>query len=338
MPQKVALALSSGGPRGFAYIGAIEELQRRGYEITSVSGCSIGSLVGGVFAAGGISGFKEWLLSLDHMKVMSLMDVSISKSYLVKGEKVIRAIKEIVPDVNIQDLPIPYCAVAADLYTGEEVVFREGKLFDAIRASISIPSMFKPVQYGHRTLVDGGIVNTLPLNIISRTEGDILIGFDVNTVNTDAINSFLAVLHGQDIEQSSIESSAREKFQEILSTSGLSPLEKVVLAGGCGSEMARHLYDVKGHKRDMVKAGRKEKLPVGSADNYFSILSRCFSIANHVIAKYNAITCPPDILVSMPFDTYQSISDYGKASEIIEKGRELMAQALDRYEKALPSE
>ena len=191
MKKKVALALASGGPRGFAFIGAIEELQARGYEITSVSGTSAGALVGGIFAAGGMQAFKEWLYSLDPVKVMKLMDFSISKNYLVKGDKVIRAIKERVPEVHIEDLPIPFSAIATDLFTGEEVVFREGPLFDAIRASISIPSMFRPVKWKGRTLVDGGMVNTFPLNRVQRTPGDILVGFNVNEIDAAEIQGFL---------------------------------------------------------------------------------------------------------------------------------------------------
>ena len=169
--KKVALALSSGGPRGFAYIGAIEELLSRGYEITSVAGSSAGSLVGGIFAAGGLEAFKEWLCKLDPMQVVTLMDFSFSKNYLVKGDRVINAIKKRVPEVNIEDLPIPFTAVATDLHTGEEVVFREGPLFQAIRASISIPSMFRPVRWKGRTLIDGGMVNTMPLNRFLRCTG-----------------------------------------------------------------------------------------------------------------------------------------------------------------------
>ena len=141
MSQKVALVLSSGGPRGFAYIGAIEELEHRGYEITSIAGTSIGSLVGGIYAAGKLEEVKEWLYDLDAWKVFSLMDLSLSLNHLVKGDKVIDALKEIVPDIDIENLKIPYCAVATDFYTGEEVVFKSGKLFQAIRASISIPSL-----------------------------------------------------------------------------------------------------------------------------------------------------------------------------------------------------
>ena len=141
MKKDVALVLSSGGPRGWAYIGAIEELVSRGYRITSVAGTSIGSLVGGIFAAGKLEEVKEWLFTLDAWKVFGLMDLSLSMNHIVKGDKVIGALKDIVPDVNIEDLDIPYRAVAADLYTGEEVVFDRGPLFDAIRASISIPSV-----------------------------------------------------------------------------------------------------------------------------------------------------------------------------------------------------
>ena len=114
--KDVALVLASGGPRGFAYIGAIEELEARGYNITSVTGCSIGSLVGGIYAAGGLQDFKEWLFQLNNYKLLGLLDISLSKSYLVKGEKVINAIKNIVPDVNIEDLRIPYRAVATVKY------------------------------------------------------------------------------------------------------------------------------------------------------------------------------------------------------------------------------
>ena len=157
--KDVALVLSSGGPRGFAYIGAIEELIERGYRITSIAGTSIGSLIGGMYAAGRLPQVKEWLYSLDAWKVFGLMDISFSRNHLVKGDKVIEALKEIVPDINIENLDIPYKAISTDLYTGEEVIFDKGNLYQAIRASISIPSLFRPVKSGMRTLIDGGIVN-----------------------------------------------------------------------------------------------------------------------------------------------------------------------------------
>ena len=189
MKPNVALVLSSGGPRGWAYIGAIEELTSRGYNITSIAGTSIGSLVGGIYAAGKLEELKEWLFTLNAWKVFNLMDLSISKNHIIKGDKVINALKEIVPEVYIEDLKIPYRAIAADLYTGEEVVFDRGPLFDAIRASISIPSLFRPVKYAFRTLVDGGIVNTMPIDKAVRNGNDILVAFDVNDIDVEAMRN-----------------------------------------------------------------------------------------------------------------------------------------------------
>lgn len=332
--KNVALVLSSGGPRGFAYIGAIEELQSRGYTITSVSGCSVGSLVGGVFAAGKLEEFKHWLFSLDNFKVMSLMDLSISKSYLVKGEKVINAIKEVVPDVMIEDMAIPYVAVASDLYTGEQVIFREGKLFDAIRASISIPSMFKPVKYGHRTLVDGGIVNTLPLDLVRRSGDDILVGFDVNDVDTGSINDYLRSVEEAKTTRENSNRNTLELMNTAIHDSSMPLIDKVKIVGGLGSHYAKHYFTDTAQEKELETIADKLNIDSEPEDNYLSIISRCFSIANHVIAKLNAQTCLPDILVKMPFDEFSSISDYGRGREISDRGRELMAAALDRYESS----
>ena len=302
MSKNVALALSSGGPRGFAYIGAIEELLARGYRITSVSGTSAGALVGSIYAAGGLEAFKEWLLGLDPVKIMRLMDFSISKNYLVKGEKVIAAIKQRVPEVNIEDLHIPFTAVATDLFTGEEVLFREGPLFQAIRASISIPSMFKPVEWKGRTLIDGGIVNTFPLNRVQRTPGDILVGFNVNQIDAGAVQGFL------DSRAALNEGKAEKPLLQRLQTS----IQELRLEAD----------------------GREEHMPVNASDNYFKILQRSFGIMNGTIARMGIALAPPDVLVDLPFDTYHGVYGYTHAREIIDTGRELMARALDNYESS----
>ena len=298
--KNVALALSSGGPRGFAYIGAIEELQSRGYTITSVAGASAGALVGGIFAAGGLDSFKEWLFGLDPVKVMTLMDFSVSKNYLVKGDKVINAIKEVVPEVNIEDLPIPFSAVATDLYTGEEVLFREGPLFDAIRASISIPSMFRPVKWKGRTLVDGGMVNTFPLNRVQRTPGDILVGFNVNQIDAGEIQGFL------------------DSRAALLQERDALPL------------MGRIATDLQALRLQMD--GRENRLPVNAANTFSTILQRSFGIMNCTIARMGLALNPPDVLASLPMDSYHGVYGYSHAREIAQKGRVLMAQALDEYE------
>ena len=323
--KDVTLVLSSGGPRGWAYIGAIEELERRGYNITSVAGTSIGSLIGGIYAAGKLAEVKQWLFTLDAWKVFSLMDLSISKNHLVKGDKVIGALKEIVPDINIEDLRIPYRAVAADLYTGEEVVFDRGPLFDAIRASISIPSLFRPVKYGFRTLVDGGVVNTMPISRAVRHEGDILVAFDVNDVDVDAIRKSLIDDARQEEEyrqaEKDLDAETRSVFNSVRNNTSLSLIDKLKLVGAQGQKIIEHHI----HNDDPEPELLFE-------DNYYSILSRTFSLMNHALAKDAAERYRPDILIKMPFDAYGEIGDYARAEEISEAGRELTAKALDRYE------
>ena len=181
MKKKIALVLSGGGARGLAHIGAIETLESHGYEITSIAGCSMGALIGGMYAAGKLPEVKDWVLALDRRKVLSLVDFSLSLTHLVKGDRVMEALKEIVPDVNIEDLPIPYTAVATDWNSGKEVIFDHGSLYDAIRASISIPLFLNPVRREDMLLVDGGLVNSLPLNRVVRHSGDLLFGINVST-------------------------------------------------------------------------------------------------------------------------------------------------------------
>jgi len=180
MMKDVALVLSSGGARGLAHIGAIEELEAQGYRITSIAGCSMGALIGGVYAAGKLPEFREWMKTVDKKKMLELTDFSLSLNHIVKGTRIIKAIMEFVPDVLIEDLPIPYCAVATDWISGHEVVIDKGSLFEAIRASISLPSFYEPVRRDGMILIDGGVVNPIPMNRVKRHDGDLLVGVDVS--------------------------------------------------------------------------------------------------------------------------------------------------------------
>ena len=323
--KNVALVLSSGGPRGFAYIGAIEELERRGYRICSIAGTSIGSLIGGIYAAGKLAELKKWLYNLDGWKVFGLMDLSIGRNHLMKGEKLIHAIKQIVPETDIEDMKIPFKAIATDLYTGEEVVFDSGSLFHAIRASISIPSLFRPVRYGYRTLVDGGIVNTLPLNRVDRTGNDIVVAFNVNDVDVDEIrgNIIDEANHKEEKikQKKELDNETKAVMESIRNNDTMTFLEKMKLAGHQGRKIIEHAIN---------DDGDEEGYELG--ENYYGILSRTFSLMNHINSRQSIDMYKPDIVVNMPFDAYGDISDYAKADEIAEAGRILMKTALDRYE------
>ena len=180
MAKDVALALSSGGARGLAHIGAIEELEAQGYRFTSIAGCSMGALIGGVYATGKLPEFREWMKTVDRKKMLELTDFSLSLNHIVKGNRIIEAIMEFVPDMAIEELPIPYCAVATDWKAGREVVLNKGSLFEAIRASISLPSFYEPVRRDGMILIDGGVINPIPMNRVKRKEGDMLVGVDVS--------------------------------------------------------------------------------------------------------------------------------------------------------------
>jgi len=251
--QKVALVLSGGGARGIAHIGAIEALEAAGYGIAAVAGASMGALVGGMYAAGHLEEFKEWLCALDRYKALSMVDFAFSAEGLVKGNKVMKALKTMVPDVRIEELDLPFAAVAADLLTGREVVFDHGSLFDAIRSSISIPSVFQPVRLNGMVLVDGGMVNPLPLNRAVRTPGDLLAAVDVSA-------------------------------------------------------------PFSGQRRSL---------------NYYNMITSSSEIMMQRITQLMCRSFPPDLLVELSSDRF-GVFEFYRAAEILEAGRLLMEEALQR--------
>ncbi|MCF8378785.1 MAG: patatin-like phospholipase family protein [Bacteroidales bacterium] len=182
MKQKVALVLGSGGARGAAHIGVIRELINSGYEISSIAGTSMGALIGGIYAAGKLDEYEHWLTSLSKMDIFNLVDFTLSNHGIIKADKVLKEIESFVSDREIKDLPIKFAAVATDLKNKREVVITEGSLFDAIRASISIPMVVTPLQKYDTLFVDGGVLNPVPVNRVARYENDIMIAVNVNSL------------------------------------------------------------------------------------------------------------------------------------------------------------
>jgi len=176
----VALVLSSGGARGLAHIGAIRAIQEAGFTITSVAGTSMGALVGATLANGNLKGFSDFMTGLSRVDVLRLMDLAVSKKGIIKGEKVFGEIAKFIGDYNIEDLPIPFTAVATDLFNHREVIFRHGSLITALRASAAVPTVLFPVYNNETYLVDGAVVNPLPIDRVERTESDLLMAINVN--------------------------------------------------------------------------------------------------------------------------------------------------------------
>lgn len=179
MKPTVALVLGSGGARGIAHIGVIRELINQGYEISSISGTSMGALVGGIYAAGKLDEFEAWGRSLSNKDIINLIDITLSTNGLIKANKVLEEIQKFIPDQKIEDLPIKYSAITTDLKNKKEIVITKGSLFKAIRASISIPLVFTPIQKKDALFVDGGVVNPVPTNRVFRQDNDFLIAVNL---------------------------------------------------------------------------------------------------------------------------------------------------------------
>lgn len=179
--KKISLILSGGGARGLAHIGVLDELDERGYHITQICGTSMGAMMGGIYACGKMPEFKEWLSKLNRYSMFRMMDISFRSKGLIKGERIMTSLGKFIPDVDIRDLPIEFSAVASDILSRKEVLFSEGSLHEALRATTSIPTLFTPVQRDGMILVDGGVYNNLPVNHVKKKWGTRMIAVDVNS-------------------------------------------------------------------------------------------------------------------------------------------------------------
>ena len=180
MKKKVHLVLGSGGARGIAHIAIIDQLEKDGYEIIEVIGCSMGAVIGGIYAAGHFQDYKNWILKLSRKDVFDLMDFTLTKQGFVKGDKIFAKHKDLLGTLNIEDFDIPFTAVATDMKNNEEVHFTRGDLYKALRASGSIPGLYIPSVQDGRVLVDGGVLNPLPINLVNKQEDAIIVAVDLN--------------------------------------------------------------------------------------------------------------------------------------------------------------
>ncbi len=176
----VALALGAGGAKGLAHIGAIEEIEAQGFEITAIAGTSMGALIGGVYAMGKLDVYRDWVCTLARLDVFKLLDWTFSGGGLIKGERIIGTLRELIGDTRIEELPLAFTAVATDLDREREVWLTRGALFDAIRASIGIPTVFRPYHVDGRRLVDGALLNPVPVTPLIRDPSDYLIAISMD--------------------------------------------------------------------------------------------------------------------------------------------------------------
>ena len=300
----VSLVLGSGGARGYAHIGAIEELQAQGFDIRSISGSSMGALIGGVHATGKLDVYRDWVRPLQRLDVWRLLDLTVSGGGFIKGDRIIAVMRELIGDVEIESLPIAYTAVAVDLDAQREVWFSRGSLFDAIRASIAIPTLLRPHRYQGRLLVDGGLLNPLPVSPTLRDFTDITIAVDVNG-NPDAV-------------------------PELASGAGATP--ELLPPDGAGATTARHGYARRIGEFIESLVERRPGLPPDPPEpGAFDLFGRSLDMVQATLTRLKLAAQPPDLLISVPRSAC-AFYEFHRADELIELGRRCTREALARRE------
>lgn len=289
--KTISLVLGSGGARGLAHIGVIDWLEEHGYQIESISGCSMGALVGGIHAAGKLAAYKDWVVSLERRDVIKMLDLSFGLGGLFKGEKIINKLRDLVGDLKIEDLDITFTAVATDIETGKEVWFTRGSLFDAIRASIAVPLVFTPVTKGKRVLLDGGLVNPVP---IAPTMSD-------NTDMTIAVNV-----------DSEPDDDADTPQPEPATSGDTEPGEQ---------NWFGRMVDELQERFGLEKSIQDDQL------GFYEVLTRSIEIMQNSIATMKMAAYAPDVTISISRDVARSYEFY-RADELIKYGYQCAGHAL----------
>ncbi|MNG80305.1 NTE family protein RssA [compost metagenome] len=342
MSKRVALVLGSGGARGYAHIGVIEEIERRGYDIACIAGCSMGAVIGGIYAAGKLEDYRNWIESLDYLDVLRLVDVSFRLG-AIRGDKVFGQIRKIVGEINIEQLRIPYTAVAADLTNQQEIWFQEGCLHQAMRASAAIPSLFTPVMQGNRMLVDGGILNPLPIVPVVSSHCDLIIAVNLNATNQKQYQ--LPVIERP--------AAFKMRFDALLSSLGsrlpfrrkpaeeLIRIEKEIVAEGLAPPSPWLADSADPENQQPAAAPEREGAPKSATGSFIidnvgpasllDLINQSFEVMQTSLAQYKIAGYPPDVLINVPKRVCRFFEFY-KAPELIALGREIARDTLDSYE------
>jgi len=287
--RTVSLVLGSGGARGLAHIGVIKYLEENNFQIKSISGCSIGSLIGGVYAAGKLDELEKWMRSIDKVDMASLLDLSWGNGGVFKGDKIIDTLIDLIGDVQIEEMPIPFTAVAANIETEKEVWFNSGSLFDAIRASVSLPLFFTPFEHQSELLIDGGILNPVPISPTTEDETDLTIAVNLGGAPESESES-------ESENESESESESDLSFQD-------------------------------GIKKFLKRFQNDEDTSESKKWGMYEVANKSLDTMQGAIARYKLAECPPDIEIKIARNACGTY-DFDRAKEMIQLGYEKAESAL----------
>jgi len=315
--MRVALSLGSGGARGYAHIGVINELRDRGHEVVGISGSSMGALVGGLAAAGKLDEYTAWATSLTQRAVLRLLDPSLTSAGVLRADKILDAVREILGDEVIENLPIPFTAVATDLIAGKSVWLQRGPVDAAIRASIAIPGVIKPHVLDGRLLADGGILDPLPMAPLAAVNADLIIAVSLGGDDPTRANPEPSPGPGPTTERLSRMWRTTTALLDTTTARALldTPAAKTVL-----SRFANDGVEIDDHDDHTETAVPR----LGG----FEVLNRSIDIAQAALMRHTLAAYPPDLLIEVPRTVARSL-EFHRAEEVVEVGQELAAAALD---------
>lgn len=311
--RRTALALGGGGARGYAHIGVIRALEERGHEITAVSGTSMGAVIGGLYCAGKLDAYTDWVSGLSQRDVIRLLDPSFKAPGIIKAEKVMGLVRELLAGVRIEDLPIPFTAVATDLIAQREVWLQDGPLGDALRASIAIPSAIAPVVIDGRLLADGGLLNTVPISPLTGSRADVVVAVSLGGARTVSASLPRGML------------ATEERFESLRRVAAQVRDQDVVRA--MAARLGMDWTDVPATADSSVRQDASAAhIPVGM--RAFDVVEMALETMQRLITRYRLSGYPPDVLIELPIDSCGTL-DFHRAPEMIELGYRYACDVLD---------
>ena len=321
--MRVALVLGSGGARGYAHIGVIDALRERGYDVVGISGSSMGALVGALQAADKLDEFTAWASALTQSAVLRLLDPSLTAAGVLRAEKILATVREIIGPRTIESLPIPYTAVSTDLIAGKSVWLQRGPIDAAIRASIAIPGVIAPYLLDGRLLADGGILDPLPMAPLAAVNADLTIAVSLNASDPnptpDSPRPTAELLNRM-----------RRSTTSLIDRAAASTLLDGPTARSVLSRFSNAVDGIDAATESEVETEEDTHVPrLGG----FEVMNRTIEISQAALMRHTLAAYPPDLLIEVPRTVCRSLEFY-RASEVIEIGHELACAALDSLDLA----
>ena len=332
-PTTVALVLGGGGARGYAHIGVLEVLEERGYQVVAIAGTSMGALVGGLHAAGARQAYADWACGLTQRDVLRLLDPTIRGPGAIRANKIFAKVTELLGDVRIEDLPVPYTAVATDLLAGKEVWFQHGPLAPAIRASIALPSFITPVMLDGRLLADGGMLNPIPVAATVAANADLTVAVSLSEEHVTGHGS-VTTTASADPRPTATTDPARPEPAQLLDselvravTSWFGGFRDTGAATSTPNDDADTPDPVDASLREFVDGTGLGAPPPGL--RMIDVMQLSLDALQGAVTRYRLAGYPPDVLVTIPRTACRTL-DFHRAEELIALGRRRAEAALER--------